>query len=176
MKSQLNGDEALIDLASHWETNFFAGRAFREDFPVPVRFKIDVDGDGRRMPSIFTTPAFVGRDSFHRLLVAAGVDNVDSYPAVILDPQSGKTVDDYLVLNILGLVACADLAAKPGFELGPGMRVIDSPVLRKQAVRDALIFRLAEDPIQIILSDALAARIRAAGIGDIYLEQLALTG
>jgi hypothetical protein len=79
------------------------------------------------------------------------------------------------VLNIVGRIACADLAAGPGVELGPGIRVIDEPVLRKQALRDAMIFRLAEDPIQIIVSDALAGRIRAAGYQDIYLEELAVT-
>ncbi len=176
MKSLLSGDEALIDLRSHWDTNFFRGAAFDPQFPVPVRFRIDIDSEGRRMPTLFTTPALVARGAFHDLLVSAGVDNVESYPAVIDNPESGEVHEDYRVLNIVGLLACADLGAQPGVELGPGIRVIDEPVLRKQALRDALIFRLAEDPVQIIVSDGLAKRIRAAGYTDVFLEKLAVSG
>ena len=176
MKSLLGEDEALIDLGSHWDTNFFRGRPFGPGFPVPVRFEIDVDSEGRRMPTLFTTPAFVTRKAFYELLAGAGADNLESYPALIRDPESGETFEDYCLVNIVGQIACADLGAKPGVELGPGIRVIDEPVLRKQALRDAMIFRLAEDPIQIIVSDALAARIRAAGLQDVYLEALELTG
>jgi hypothetical protein len=175
MKSQLVGDEALIDLRSHWDRNFFRAKPFGPAFPVPVLFKIDTDSEGRRMPTLFTTPALVARRAFYDLLVAAGVDNVESYPAHIANPESDETFEDYRLLNIVGRVACADLAASNAAELGPGIRVIDEPVLRKQALQDALIFRLAEDPVQIVVSDALAARIRAAGYDDVYLEKLAVS-
>jgi len=173
MKRRLTGDGALLDLRSHWDTNFIGGRPFAPDFPTPVQFAIDTDSEGRRMPTLFTTPALLAVKPFADLLAAAGVDNVDVYPATILNPETGETIDDYVVLNIVGAIACADLEASSGVELAPGIRVLDEPVLRQSVVREARIFRLAEDPVQIVVADALADRIRAAGFDDVYLEPLA---
>jgi hypothetical protein len=175
MKRLLSGGGALIDLASHWDWNFFSGQIFGSHFAKPVLFDIDVDAEGRRMPTIFTTPAFVARKAFADLLSAENIDNVDVYAAEIRNAESRQTSDDYVLLNIIGLVECADLIANAGEELGPGIRILDEPVLQKQRIPDARIFRLAEDPIQIVVADDLANRILAAGFDDIYFEPLRIT-
>lgn len=170
--NQRTSDElAFLSQNSHWDTNFFGGEAFPADFAIPVQFEIDLDSDGRRMPTLFTTPALIVRREFHELLVGAGVDNLDAYPALIQNTESGEQIQDYVVLNILGNISAADLGANPGFELGPGIRVLDEPVLRREAVRDALMFRLAEDPIQIVVAEKIAQKIRAAGLADVHLAE-----
>lgn len=172
LKRLFRGDGALVDLQSHWDTKFFSGHRLANPLGVPVELDIDLDSDGRRMPTFFTTPAFIARRAFFEWLRAAGVDNIEACPAIIRNRESGESFEDYLVLNILGRVSCADLGANPGVELGPGIRVLDEPVIVRSAMRDFLMFLLAEDPLQIILADSLAEQLRASGIDDIYLEPL----
>jgi hypothetical protein len=173
--TQFNGDVALLDLRSHWDTDFFSGHPLPPTFTPPVQLTVDLDSPGRTMATLYTVPAFVARKAFVQLLAEAGADNVDSYPVVIRNEETGETFDDYLLLNIIGLIACADLGANPGEMLGPDIRVLDAPVLKGAALGDVRIFRLAEDPLQIIVADGVAERIRAAGFTDVYLEQLQVT-
>lgn len=175
LSPQISDDTALFDLASHWDVGFIGGRPLPEGFTPPVKFNLDVDLSGRMLPTFFTTPAFAARKSFAELLKKCGIDNIEVCPAVIHNPESGETIDDYVVINIVGLVACADLQANPGADLGPDLRMIDSPVLRKSALGNALMFRLAEDSLQIVIADSVAERIRAAGIEDAHLEKLEIS-
>jgi hypothetical protein len=169
-------DGALVDRTSHHDVNFISGRRFPPDFPAPVTFDIDTDEEGRRLPTLFTVPVFLARREFLALLNDAGVDNVDAYPAVIRDPDTGRLIRDYLALNVVGLVASADLAASEYAELGPGLLAIDRVVLDPKRTPDALMYRLAEDPLQIIVADSIAERVRAAGFDDVYLNPLTVGG
>jgi hypothetical protein len=170
MKRMVAEDGALIDQASHWDTNFISGRKFPADFPVPVTFDLDVDSEGRRMPTLFTVPAFVARRTFADVLKTAGVDNIDIYPAVISNSETGERIGDYVLINIVGTAACADLGASQTIELGEDLRMIDRPVLRQESLPDAHMFRLAEDPLQIIVSDAVVERVRGLGLQDVHFE------
>jgi hypothetical protein len=175
LKQLFRGDEALFDQRSHWDVDFFSGTKLPQDFRPPVQFSLDLDSEGRHMPTFFTTPAFVARKSFYELLAKSGVDNIDPVAATIINDETGELVEDYYLLNILGRYSCADLQANPGIELGPGIRVLDEPILSRAAKNDALIFRLAEDPIQIIVADKIALVIRAANLEDVYLSPVSVT-
>jgi hypothetical protein len=175
MKRLVAEDGALIDQTSHWDTNFISGRKFPPEFETPVTFDLDIDSEGRRLPTLFTVPVFVARRNFADTLRSAGVDNIDTYPAVITDPETGRQLTEYEVINILGTVACTDLGASATIELGEGLRMIDRPVLRGDAVPEAHIFRLAEDTLQIIVDDAVRDRVLAVGFEDVYFEPLEIT-
>lgn len=163
-------DSALIESKSHTDTNFFSGSKLAPDFKPPVLFDLDLDVEGRRMPTFFDVPAFVARKSFYELLLSTGIDNIDTYPAVIRDAVSGAPIHGYLVVNIIGLVACVDLSSSETSELGDGLRLINKAVLRKERLPNAHIFRLVEDPLQIVVSEVVANAIREHGLGDVYLE------
>src|SRR5215471_129455 len=158
LQRQLLGDGALLDQTSHWDISFNAGEPLPADLALPITFSIDTDSEGRVMPTLFAVPTLIARESFVELLRSVGVSNFDAYPARITNPESSELISDYRVVNILGLVAAANLARSESFELGPGLRVIDRIVLKGTRMPEQM-FRLAEDPMQIIVSDRVAQAI-----------------
>ncbi|MCH9687512.1 MAG: hypothetical protein K0V04_39120 [Deltaproteobacteria bacterium] len=174
MTRKLPPDGALVNLTSHWEESFVSGRLLSTKFSPPVLFDLDAE-DGRVMPTFFVSPALLVRRSFAEALRNAGVDNIDTYEAIIRDPENEVTITDYQVLNIVGLVSCADMEESKVESLGEGINVIDTVVIDSTRVADVSLFRLAEDPINIVISDELHDQIVRMGYDDIYFEQLALT-
>lgn len=165
-------DGAFIEQTSHWDTRFTSGARFAENFEVPVAFEVDVDIQGRRMPTLFTVPAFLAKRDFVDLLRRAGADNIDAYPTVIVNPETGETIRDYWLLNVIGMVSSVNLEASEYTELGPDLLVIDEIVLDDQRTTGAHICRLLEDPQHIVVSDELAKAIEGSQLGDIYLERI----
>lgn len=164
-------DGALIEQASHYDVDFLGGQPFDGSHePPPVRFDLDTDIEGRRMPTLFHVPALVARRELYDVLLAAGVDNVEAVPAVVTDPETGAEWHDYLLLNVVGRVAAADLGASEAAELGEGMHVIDRLVLDPARAPDALVFRLDEDPVLVIVADTVHDRLLAAGFPDLHFE------
>lgn len=175
MTRQIPPDGALVDLGSHSLVNFASGVKLDPGFKEPVEFEVDLDLEGRRMPTFFTVPAFLAKRAFYEHLQAGGADNVDAYRALIQNGETGERWEDYVVLNIVGLVSCADMAASEYAELGPGINVIDEIVVDPARVTGLQIWRLAEDPLQILISERLYEHLRAAGYDDVYFEKLRTT-
>ena len=166
-------DGATIDQVSHWDLPLLSGRPIDGVVSKPIEFEIDLDNDGRRMPTFFTTPAFVATDAFCRDLHAAGVDNTQVYPAVIRNTDTGETFEDYRVLNIVGLIACVDMEASEVSQLGPGLSFLQEIVLREDVVPGSVrVFRLAEDPTKIIVANQVLDTLKRKGYEDIYSEPL----
>ena len=172
----LTGHGALIKKVSHWDVNLNKGVKLPADFETPVTFKVDQSTEGREMPTLFMVPTFVARRKFFDALVAAGVDNVDAYPAVIRDESAGKEWKDHLFLNVVGVVSCADLAASESHELGPDIRIVDRIVMERGKVPKAHIFRLAEDKLRVVISDRVHERLRDAGFDDVYFQPVEVRG
>ena len=172
MTRMIAEDGAMIDLKSHWDLSFISGRRFPKDIGGPVLFDLDLDIEGRRMPTFFTTPALVAKKSFYSDLVDAGVDNIDVYPCVITLPETGEKNSEYQVLNIVGLCSCANMDASEYSTLGPSIHIIDELVIDRQRLPDALMFRLAEDSGKIIISDPLYRFLSRRSYGDIFFEKI----
>ncbi|HUK20256.1 MAG TPA: DUF1629 domain-containing protein [Gemmatimonadales bacterium] len=164
------GGGALIDQTSHWDVNLFSGAKLPPDFEVPLTFEIDLDTEGRRMPTLFMVPALVARKPFFDALLRAGVDNVDAYATVISNTQTGERFTDYLFLNVVGRVAAADLAASAHRPLGGGMQLIDQITIPRDRLPQSHIFRLAEDELKVVISDSLYEKLAGAGFDDVYFQ------
>jgi hypothetical protein len=55
-----------------------------------------------------------------QVLIDAGVDNLQTWPAIVTNPVSGQTWDDYVVFNVIGSADCVDLGASEGTVLMEG--------------------------------------------------------
>ena len=170
----LTEDSVLLNQVTHLDQDLELGRKLPPDFTAPVEFRIDLTSEGRRMSSLFVLPAFLVHQRLHEALVAVGIDNVDPYPAVIRNQETGQEWDDYLFLNIVGLVACADLANSDYAELGPDINVIDKVAIKADRLPSAHIFRLAEDRLKIVVSDRVHDHLISAGFTDIYFEPVVI--
>ena len=101
------------------------------------------------------------------VLLNAGVDNLELFPAKLKNNQTSQ-VFDYYVYNILGLVAAMDLQ-KSAYETYKGEKpvadtAIHELVIDESKVYDLLFFRLAENVSTIVVHESIKLAIESAGI------------
>ena len=99
----------------------------------------------------------------------AGVDNLEVFPAVLVDSATGNAREDYCVVNVVGKVAAADMKQSAAIPLG------DKQVFTKLTVdpgkaKDLLMFRLAESLVDVIVHEKVARAIAARQLGAVALS------
>lgn len=111
-------------------------------------------------------------DRMRQALDAAGVDNVEYFPALV-DEQygDGGVIAEYWVANVVGAVACAsplggDVADGPD-EVGPPAAPFRVDPARAGGLG---LFRLAEDRRLLVVSEPVADVLRAAGLRGVALQ------
>ena len=107
---------------------------------------------------------------FHRDLVAAlhecGVDNLETFEVRIVDVQTGEICTDYLAVNVLGLVAAADMRKSQATTHSPDGLIdtdFDSVVLDEGAAQDLLCFRLAENINALVIHRSVKEHLESKG-------------
>jgi hypothetical protein len=99
------------------------------------------------------------RDDLAQALKDAGVDNLQFFPAIIHDPESGKSYTNYKTFNLVGLVSAADMSKSEGESLTGGPPLIDvfftKLVLDESKTHNILMFRLAEAPSTILVHQSV---------------------
>lgn len=145
---------------------FNSGHRIRVPVEEPLRIQMQPSERGRFTDQLLTYSGWglivTGRlrDAIH----AAGADNIDWYRLVIEDVELGKTIDDYWVGNVVGVVDCLD----------PERTVLDEYDLFRrmwideERVADFKIFRLPEhEELHILVTDDLRAAIEASGFSAV---------
>jgi hypothetical protein len=111
------------------------------------------------------------RDDLIAEMRSAGVDNLECFNVSILDPDDGRTHSNYKAVNILGLIAAADMARSEATIHPGGPPVIDvdfdSLVVDESRTHGALIFRLAESTNAILAHQRLRDHLVAKGFDDL---------
>ena len=98
-------------------------------------------------------------------LNAVGVSNIDYYP-VAVENSDGTIVHQCFAFNLIGCIACADMAKSDVSSNGIDMIAVDfeSLVIDESKTRGALMFRLAESVNGIVVHESVKNAIEAAGI------------
>jgi len=107
----------------------------------------------------------------HDELQAAGVDNLEVFLAEVRDEVEG-TANTYLAFNVVGAIAAADMSlSKYQTGGGPAMYAVDfeSVVLDEERIKDALLFRLAQNLTAIVISDRVKERLERAALGLTFI-------
>lgn len=145
----------------------------RHSIPVPAPLEIALDAlnpaysdQGPDMPEYFkgTIPLF--RDDLVEAMKSAGVDNLDLYDVALKDPDSGRIHTNYKAVNIIGVIAAADMGKSKAtvHTGGPVIDVeFDTLVVDEGKPRGALIFRLAEATGTILVHEKLRDHLLAKG-------------
>jgi hypothetical protein len=107
------------------------------------------------------------------VLVAAGVDNVAFYPALLTNTITGETYD-YHAFNVVGAVAAADLE-RSEWSTFDGWPVADVSFTRfelnAEKAERHLFFRLAENINALVVHESVRNRVIEAGIDTVrFLE------
>ena len=141
------------------EIRFTSGKFIDRPVTTPLKFKIEsyntvnpVDYHKRSIPVM--SKRFV--DVFSRI----GVDNIQTYPAILEDASSGKTWDNYFAVNIVGKIACADMRSSKIVNMGAGMVDFDELVLDRSKIKSSVFFRLGEQPSKIIVNKKLIDELK----------------
>lgn len=157
---------------SHFLTELKTGRPLGADFVPPFVVVLDPDLPDAALPTFFESPAWIATRTFHATLLAAGITNVEAIAVEMHDEAKGRVIDDYLLLNIVGRVACAVPSKSETRTLGDGMTVVDRLVVDPARVPELDLFVADEDTDCMIVSERLRNHIVAAGYDDVRFVPL----
>ncbi len=148
------------------------GHRLEEGFVPPFKVVLDPEIANPQLPTFFESPAWIGTQAFYRDLLAAGIDNIEAVPVEMRDDARQRIFHDYLLLNIVGCVACADMDKSTVSSLGEGMNVITRLVVDASRLGAFDLCVAAEDTDCMIVSERVARHLQARGYDDILLEEL----
>ncbi len=136
----------------------------------PCTFSVEADPETTFVPSDWYANVSLMSTRMVKAMQAAGVDNLQTWPATILSPE-GQAHDQYHVVNIVGLVSCA----KP--EGSEALPIADKRFFLRLAIDPTKasglkVFRLAESPIEVLVDDGVAQALKALALRDVALEQV----
>src|SRR5207248_197168 len=88
--------------------NWMLGSRFSQPIATPI--KITLDADRGVMLPMFNAGILLFSDELIGALHEGGVDNLDCYDTELLNPLMGELFTNYKAVNIIGVVAAADLS------------------------------------------------------------------
>ena len=84
---------------------------------------------------------------------------------------SDETSADYVVVNIVGLVACAAVGESDALPFADGLW-FNELVINPKDARGLLLFRLAESKMDVLVCESVARRIESLNLPFLTLEPL----
>jgi hypothetical protein len=132
---------------------------------APLEFTLD-PRRGRNLSELYIEGALLMREDLLKAFEAAGVDNLQAFPAVIIDPRGNVRHENYRAVNVVGVVSAVKEDSTRRLEAGAG-QMVDSVFVHleveNQRPRGLLMFRLAESVRTVLVHDVVVAAVEAAG-------------
>ena len=147
-----------------------------ETIPNPIRFTLKPQSPhawdhGPHLPSYLGASVPLFTDDLIAALQECGVSNLVTYPTAITDPDNGQVYTHYKAVNIIGLIAAADMQASNAALPPSGPALIDVDfdglVIDSGKTRGALFFRLAESTNALIVHESVRDHLLAKGFDDL---------
>jgi len=178
----------FVRSVSHREVTLTSGQPLGDVRDLPFRFEMEVtesydqfdpdfEGDpdatqaGPLVFAYYRNVSLMRRDMVDALR-AAGADNLQSFPAVIALKNGSDEFHDHLVVNIIGTVSCANLAASETQPLGE-LHYFLHLAIDPKLTHGLRLFRLAEYPPEILVDERVADVLRSAGLTGLVLDPVA---
>lgn len=172
MAEKANPHGTIIYQRSHDLVPFKTGRPLPADFAGPLWCELDADTREGVLPTFFTSPALIARKGFAAELRLLGLHNIEVQPVIIRDDVADRCIEDYVLLNILGRVPCAQLGTSDFHDLGDEMRVFNKLVLDSERRPTLELFLLDEDTDRLVISERVYRHLAGKGYPDIHFEAL----
>jgi len=156
--------------------NWMTGSRIPIEIPRPLHYAIRAEDEGTLRPYFRTPGAPLMSNDLIGVLGAAGVDNLDTYDAVIREERTGKEYRNYKAVNIVGVVSAADMGKSEYTDSGlsENERVahwFNKLVLDENKIAGNLLFRLAENVSIVLVHKRVVDAIQASSIPGLrYLE------
>jgi Immunity protein family (Imm11) len=136
---------------------------------LPWPFTMECDNDPDIAMGDFYSDCAVMSTRFVETLKQAGASNLQVFPIAITHQCTGRRIEDYCVVNVVGLVAAADLSASIARPLADQL-FFEKLVIDPDAARNLPIFRLAEARSEIIVNERIAKALLSGGFIDVEIE------
>lgn len=144
--------------------SWMCGSMITISIPEPLELELDPSEPGP-IKEMYNLDMLIMSERLVTGLRNSGVDNLQVYRAVIVDPATGVRREDYRVVNIVGRVAVADL--QESVWAAPGEPIIDvdfdSLAIDEAGATGLLLFRLAECISAIVVHARVREALIAAG-------------
>jgi hypothetical protein len=148
--------------------NWMLGRFVNErTVPQPLKYILDPDYGGNPKAMYASKANPVMRDDLIQVLTSSGVNNIQYFDAILVDPESGTEYTNYKAFNIVGLVSAVDM--KNSELMGTSESTIGdldfhSLVIDEMRTSGLMLFRLAENISAIIVHENVKTAIEKSGI------------
>lgn len=161
MQEQENVDQVLMDGQTIDESTLV--------LPWPYEFRPDAENP------VELADYYSGSNLMSQRLVdtiqSCGVDNLQIFSATITNASSGETIPGYVVVNVVGLITAADLAASATRPLAD-VKYFEKLAIDPSKARDVLMFRLADSRIDVIVAEKVARTIEKGAFVGVVVEPL----
>lgn len=162
-----------IRLENVTETDVLWGQGILHPGPVPTPLTATLSRDGGSvMPDLdLGRPPMISR-RLARVLKMAGVDNLQLFDLRVSDPDRGVVYEDYMAVNIVGAVSCADLDASQ-YRRGDAPRInFTKLVIDERRARGLHMFRLAESLKFVLVSQCVRDAIVSIPLVGVRISSL----
>jgi hypothetical protein len=152
---------------------WYSGQKLRITVPTPLEYELAKNyGDECIVKALYDNKSVpVIRNDLANVLRSAGVNNLELFPARILNPNNGKMYVDYHAFNVVGLIAAADLDLSTLMHPDAEPSLLDtdfeSLVIDDEKTLGFHLFRLAENCSAICVSEQVKNAVEESGIPGI---------
>lgn len=118
---------------------------------------LDHEDSNGIFPTFFMSPALIGTKAFHQDLLEIGIHNIEVHPVIIRDHTNNRTIEDYVLLNVIGRVPCV---------------VMDDLAVDTSKLGQLELFLVHEDTSCILVSERVYRHLVNKGYTDIFFEEV----
>lgn len=148
------------------DASLLRGASLDVAFPEP--FVLTVDHPPEEPPlHLLGDELPVVSERFVSALIASGVDNFDSWPVALENPEVGMRWGGYQAINVIGMVAAVRLDASPhtvilgADPVVPALVDFEAVVLDGRRTLDLRMFRVPESPGLWFIDEGVVEALRA---------------
>lgn len=162
----LDCDRASLKNIPQFEDVFWnMGDIIRKELPDPIEIDVNTD-EGEAMVTMFHSGILIMTKGMVETLNNAGVNNLQVYNVVLYDRSKNISYNDYLAVNIVGKIACADMDKSNTTIHGEPIIDVDFDgiVIDESKIFGMLMFRIAECVSGIVVHDKVKTVLEKEGI------------
>ena len=131
------------------------GDLITEEFKQPLIFK--TNNTMENPPDDYPGSLIhVLSDRFVKALEKAGIDNMQCFDAILINPDTGdKWETGYKAVNFIGTIDCVDVEKSDYDEIGLGVLAFRDIAIDEKKANGALCFHIPQSPDKIILHESV---------------------
>lgn len=165
----LDAEEDVAALGS-WPqfdgVNWMLGRPIEKEIPTPILIELDPENPGLMMP-MFYSGVLLFSDEMITVLHKLGITNFQCFDAILCDTVNNVDYTNYKLINIIGLVAAANLDMSDYDSHGGTANIdtdFDSLFLDDSKIKGQRLFRLSESVNGIVIHEEVKNAFEEHGI------------